>query len=184
MGVKDVSALENSAATRTCCCFVRAGFSSRCAWVRKSCFQGRSSWEKLLQAEQDKQREREKEAGIEAGLPPGGSRKDTELPELALRDSRRHFPEEAVQSLVTHRQAPKITRLSGGKGKFCFQMLYFKLCHPQGLNFLPLQSDFFVLRKYFRYEKRYFAQSEGTHGMQLTGQVCKVQCLRWNEREP
>lgn len=48
-----------------------------------------------------------------------------------------------MQSLLTCRQTPKIIGLSGGRGEFCFQVIYFNLCHPSELNFLSLKSNFF-----------------------------------------
>lgn len=47
-------------------------------------------------------------------------------------------------SLLTHRQALKITGLSEGKGEFSFQIIYFNLCHPSELRFLSLKSEFLL----------------------------------------
>lgn len=65
----------------------------------------------------------------------------------------RDFPEEAEQSLLKHRQAPKFTGLSAARWEFCFQIIYFNICHPSGVNFLSLKSDFFGLREHFRHRK-------------------------------
>lgn len=55
----------------------------------------------------------------------------------------RDFPEEAVQSLLTCRQEPKFTGLSAERREFSSQIIYFSICHPSGVNFLSLNSDFF-----------------------------------------
>lgn len=47
----------------------------------------------------------------------------------------RDRPEEAAPSLLTHRQAPEMTGLSGGRGEFCFQTIYFNLCHLDEFSF-------------------------------------------------
>lgn len=49
-----------------------------------------------------------------------------------------------MQSLLTRRQALKITGLSEGKGEFSFQMIYFNLCHPSEVSFLSLKSEFLL----------------------------------------
>lgn len=79
----------------------------------------------------------DREGEPEAGLQSGGPREDREQPELAVREAEdRDFPEEAVESLLTCRQALKITGLRGGRRKSCFQIVYFNLCHLSEQSFL------------------------------------------------
>lgn len=81
---------------------------------------------------------RDREQEPEAGLQSGGAREDREQPQLAVRQQETDFTEEVEQSLWKHRQAPKFTGLSAGRWEFCFQIIYFNICHPSGVNFLSL----------------------------------------------
>lgn len=101
-------------------------FQKMCMGWQRS-LSGKEQLEETSRGHSGAGRVRDREQEPEAGSQSRGAREDRAGCETA---GDRDFPEEAAQSLLTHRQAQKFTGLSAERWKFSFQIINFNICHP------------------------------------------------------